>query len=59
MKNLFKYRESYKKNLVVVTASDKFFANSLYQLLDNLYLQNKIKGELRDTLREYNKLLNI
>ena len=44
MKNLFKYRESYKKNLVVVTASDKFFANSLYQLLDNLYLQNEIKA---------------
>ena len=44
MKNLVKYRQSYKKNLVFVTASDKYYANSLFQLLDNLYLQNKIKA---------------
>ncbi len=43
LKNLVKYRESYKKNLVIVTASDKFFANSLFQLLDNLSLQDEIK----------------
>ena len=35
IKNIIRYQKIYKKNLVIVTASDKFFANSLFQLLEN------------------------
>lgn len=43
IKNIFRYQKIYKKNLVIVTASDKFFANSLFQLLENLKLQDEIQ----------------
>ena len=34
--NLFKYKTFYKKDLVIVTACDKFFYNSLIQLLQSI-----------------------
>lgn len=37
--NLIKHRSLYKKDLVIVTGSDSNFANSLFQLLDNISSQ--------------------
>ena len=60
LKNIFQYQKIYKKNLVIVTASDKFFANSLFQLLENLKLQDEIKEiivyDLGMTPEQVNKL---
>ena len=60
LKNIFQYQKIYKKNLVIVTASDKFFANSLFQLLENLKLQDEIDEiivyDLGMTPEQVNKL---
>ena len=60
LKNIFQYQKIYKKNLVIVTASDKFFANSLFQLLENLKLQDEIQEiivyDLGMTPEQVNKL---
>jgi len=62
IKNIFQYQKIYKKNLVIVTASDKFFANSLFQLLENLKLQDEIQEiivyDLGMTPEQVNKLCN-
>ena len=41
--NLIRYKSVYKKDLVFVTGSDSNFANSLFQLLDNINSQIQIK----------------
>ena len=60
LKNIIQYQKIYKKNLVIVTASDKFFANSLFQLLENLKLQDEIQEiivyDLGMTSEQINKL---
>ena len=42
--NLIKYKLPYKKDLVIVTGSDNYFATSLFQLLDNINLNSEIKA---------------
>jgi len=42
--NLIKYKLPYKKDLVIVTGSDNYFATSLFQLLDNINLNLEIKA---------------
>lgn len=41
--NLLFFQKIYDKNFVIVTGSDKYFANTLLQLLDNLNRYNFIK----------------
>ena len=48
--NLLFFQKIYDKNFVIVTGSDKYFANTLLQLLDNL---NK-----KCVLDEYREWLN-
>tara|TARA_B100001057_G_scaffold457121_1_gene505174 strand:- start:556 stop:1815 length:1260 start_codon:yes stop_codon:yes gene_type:complete len=60
LKNIIQHQKIYKKNLVIVTASDKFFANSLFQLLENLKLQDELQEvivyDLGMTQEQVNKL---
>ena len=42
--NLIKYKLPYKKDLVIVTGSDNYFATSLFQLLDNINLNSDAKA---------------
>jgi len=42
--NLAKYKKTFKKDLVLVTGSDEIFAESLFQLLENVNSQQDIKA---------------
>jgi hypothetical protein len=42
--NLVKYKKIFKKDLVLVTGSDEIFADSLFQLLENVSFQQDIKA---------------
>ena len=42
--NLVKYKKKFKKDLVLVTGSDEVFADSLFQLLENVDSQQDIKA---------------
>ena len=42
--NLVKYKKTFKKDLVLVTGSDEVFADSLFQLLENVSSQQDLKA---------------
>lgn len=42
--NLVKYKKTFKKDLVLVTGSDEVFADSLFQLLENISSQQDLKA---------------